>query len=225
MPDFDNNISSAIAQYVYTQSTGNVTEPVNGSYIQAYCEYLGITSPLNTSWLQALCNHFGITQPLYGSWLIALANYYGITTPVPYGTWWMALAFADGTPLILPVADFTSDFTTVNEGSFIQFTDTSTVGVGGTAITAWAWTFTGGTPSTSTSQNPSIVYNTAGNYEVSLQVTNDDGSDTKTVPNYITVEVVPLPAVVNNFRTSYYGQTTTEPNYAEYETNYYYQAQ
>ena len=101
MAEFDNDISSAVAQFVYTQSGGNVTEPVNGSYIQAYCEYLGIIEPLNNSWLQALCNYFGITEPLYGSYTIALANYYGLTYPTG-GTWWMALAFAGG---IVPPVD------------------------------------------------------------------------------------------------------------------------
>ena len=108
---FDTGISSAVAQYVYTQSSGAVTEPVGGSYIQAYCEYLGITAPVNASWLQALCNHFGITAPLNGSWTIALADYYGITTPAPYGTWWMALAFVGGAP---PVIELIWNETTSN---------------------------------------------------------------------------------------------------------------
>jgi len=80
-------------EYVFNQSGGVVTEPVNGNWLQAYCEFLGITEPLNSSWLQALCNHFGITEPLYSSWTIALANYYGITAPVN-GTWWYALSQA-----------------------------------------------------------------------------------------------------------------------------------
>lgn len=88
-----NDITSAVQAYVQTQSGGAVTEPVNGSWITAYCFHLGITEPVNSSWLQALCNHFGITQPLYSSWVIALANHYGITTPTG-GTWWMALADA-----------------------------------------------------------------------------------------------------------------------------------
>lgn len=92
-----NDITSAVQQYVFNQTSGAVTEPVNGSYLQAYCEYLGITAPVNASWLQALCNHFGITAPLYGSWIIALANYYGITTPVN-GTWWWAIADASAPP-------------------------------------------------------------------------------------------------------------------------------
>ena len=106
---FDNNISGAIQQYVYTQSGGLVTEPVNGTYIQAYCEFLGITQPVNNSWLVALCFHFGVTEPLGGAWVIALSNYYGITTPAPYGTWWMALAFAGG---VIPPTDLIWNTTT-----------------------------------------------------------------------------------------------------------------
>ena len=79
--------------YVFNQTNGAVTETVNGNWLQAYCEYLGVTQPVNSSWLQALCYHFGITQPLYGSWTIALANYYSITAPVN-GTWWYALSQA-----------------------------------------------------------------------------------------------------------------------------------
>jgi len=90
---FDTGISSAVAQYVYTQSNGAVTEPIGGSYLQAYCEFLGVTEPLNNSWLIALCDYFGITEPLNGSWTIALADYYGITYPTG-GTWWMALSQA-----------------------------------------------------------------------------------------------------------------------------------
>ena len=93
-----NDITSAVQVYVQNQSGGAITEPVNGSWLQAYCEYLGVTEPVNSSWLQALCNHFGITEPLYSSWVIALANYYGITTPDGYGTWWMALADVGAAP-------------------------------------------------------------------------------------------------------------------------------
>jgi hypothetical protein len=53
--------------------------------------------------------------------------------------------------------------------------------------TSWSWTFNGGTPSASTAQNPSVIYNTEGPYDVSLTATNAEGSDTKTVAGYITV--------------------------------------
>ena len=184
-------IQSVQQTYVFNQTQGAVTEPVNGNWLQAYCEYLGITEPVNASWLQALCNHFGITEPLYASWTIALANYYGITAP-QNGSWWYALSQASAG--YLPVANFTSDSTTIVEGQSIQFTDTSTVDPLGPPITQWAWTFTGGTPATSNLQNPSVQYDTPGDYEVSLEVTNADGSNTKTVPNYITVTIIPVVA-------------------------------
>ena len=94
---------------------------------------------------------------------------------------------------IPPIANYTSDITTVNAGSSVQFTDTSTVPAGGPPITDWLWTFVGVTPMTSTSQNPSIQYDTVGSYQVVLQVTNADGSDTRSTTNYITVEAVSLP--------------------------------
>ena len=92
--------------YVETQSQGAVTEPVNGNWLQAYCESLGVTVPVNASWLVALCNHLGITEPLYASWTIALANYYGINEPVN-GSWWNALACHGDVPTEL-VWDLTS---------------------------------------------------------------------------------------------------------------------
>ncbi|HVA99235.1 MAG TPA: PKD domain-containing protein, partial [Bacteroidia bacterium] len=55
----------------------------------------------------------------------------------------------------LPVANFKGNTTVVCAGSTVQFTDTSSGNP-----TAWQWTFTGGTPSTSTVQNPLITYAT-----------------------------------------------------------------
>jgi vibriolysin len=81
-----------------------------------------------------------------------------------------------------PVANFSADATTINEGDNVNFTDLSTNGP-----TGWAWTFAGGTPGSSTSQNPTVTYNTAGTYSVTLTATNAYGSDSDTKTNYITV--------------------------------------
>jgi M6 family metalloprotease-like protein len=81
-----------------------------------------------------------------------------------------------------PVADFSASSTTVNEGDSVTFTDLST-----NNPDTWDWTFAGGTPSTSTVQNPSVTYNTAGTYDVTLVATNSGGSDTETKVGYITV--------------------------------------
>ncbi|MEL7422407.1 MAG: PKD domain-containing protein [Bacteroidota bacterium] len=82
-----------------------------------------------------------------------------------------------------PSAAFTANTTTVPFGTAIQFTDTSTENPGG-----WVWDFGDGT--TSNEQNPSYVYAEAGTYEVTLSVTNCNGSDTS-VPLTITVQEPP----------------------------------
>jgi PKD repeat protein len=82
-------------------------------------------------------------------------------------------------------ADFTANVTTIFEGQSVNFTDLSTG-----SPTAWSWTFTGGTPGTSSVQNPqNIVYNTAGTYTVTLTASKTGSSDTETKTGYITVLV------------------------------------
>lgn len=81
-----------------------------------------------------------------------------------------------------PVAAFSASVTIINAGESVTFTDESTNSPSG-----WSWTFTGGTPSSSTDQNPVITYPTAGVYEVSLEVSNSNGSDTIVQSDYITV--------------------------------------
>ncbi len=85
-----------------------------------------------------------------------------------------------------PVAAFSSNSTSISVGGSINFTDQST-----NAPTSWAWTFAGGTPATSTAQNPTgIVYSAPGIYSVSLTATNATGSNTITQSTYITVNAV-----------------------------------
>ncbi len=70
----------------------------------------------------------------------------------------------------------------VCSGSSVQFNDISTGGV-----TSRTWTFEGGSPASSTSANPSVVYANAGSYDVSLTVSNGSASNTITLTDYITV--------------------------------------
>ncbi|MFV0268425.1 MAG: PKD domain-containing protein [Draconibacterium sp.] len=64
----------------------------------------------------------------------------------------------------------------------IHFKDASL----GTAKT-WNWTFEGGTPASSTEQNPTITYSTPGRYNVKLTVSNDFTSDEKKAEDYVLV--------------------------------------
>ena len=60
--------------------------------------------------------------------------------------------------------------------------------------TSYLWSFPGGNPAVSTDENPmGICYNTPGNYSVSLIATNQLGSDTLTLNNFITVYPFPAP--------------------------------
>ena len=86
-----------------------------------------------------------------------------------------------------PVASFTASTTALCVGQSVTFTDTST-----NIPFVWNWTITGATPSTSTVQNPTFVFNTAGNYTVVFTATNYNGSDTVTFTDYITVTAVPV---------------------------------
>lgn len=92
----------------------------------------------------------------------------------------MVLCFNQCMP---PVPSFTGSSTSPCESDCINFTDAST-----NAPTSWTWTFTGGTPGTSTDKNPmNICYSTAGSYDVKLVATNGGGSDSITMSNYIVV--------------------------------------
>ena len=84
------------------------------------------------------------------------------------------------TSITSPVVSFTSDVTTGTYPLTVQFSDTSSY-----SPTSWQWSFGDGI--SSTEQNPSHTYSTAGSYTVLLSATNAGGSRTKTVNDYIVV--------------------------------------
>ena len=85
-----------------------------------------------------------------------------------------------------------AEFTVSNQfpcpGGNVQFTDLSSGNP-----TSWNWTFTGGTPATSTAQNPAVTYAGSGAYNVTLVVTNASGSKTLTKTAYINSASTALP--------------------------------
>lgn len=78
----------------------------------------------------------------------------------------------------LPVTGFKSSVTSGTAPLAVAFTDTSTG-----SPTAWTWNF--GDGELSTRQNPIHTYIDAGSYTVSLNVTNNDGSNTLFKDSYI----------------------------------------
>ena len=83
------------------------------------------------------------------------------------------------------VPDFNASTTDVALGGSVNFTDNTW----GANLVSWQWSFPGGTPSSSTLQNPTgIVYNTVGSFPVTLTVSNGEGqTETITKQNYINV--------------------------------------
>jgi len=81
-----------------------------------------------------------------------------------------------------PIAEFTANILEIAPGDLVGFTDRST----GTP-TSWSWTFEGGTPFSSTSENPLVSYAAAGSYDVTLTVSNPNGSDQITKTGIINV--------------------------------------
>ena len=82
----------------------------------------------------------------------------------------------------IPMAAFSGLPTTICAGQTVSFTNNSTGNP-----TTYLWSFPGGTPSTSTSQNPVVSYPLAGNYAVTLTASNANGANTSTLTNYIQV--------------------------------------
>jgi len=86
-----------------------------------------------------------------------------------------------------PQANFTADETSPTIGQTVSFTDLSSE-----SPSSWVWVFD---PSaiehvegtTAISQHPKVKFRNAGPYTVTLTASNDNGSDTKSVVDFINV--------------------------------------
>ena len=93
-----------------------------------------------------------------------------------------------------PSASFTASEEAICMGETVNFNSTSSG-----APTGWSWQFEGGSPSSSSSENPqNIQYNDPGNYSVTLTTTNTFGADEETINAMITVQAAPDIAVTSS---------------------------
>lgn len=99
-----------------------------------------------------------------------------------------------------PVADFYSDSRFVCAGSAVTFHDVSWNG----GSTSRTWTFEGGSPSTSTDENPSVTFSEKGWHKVTLEASSSGGSNTKSVDEYIYVSTDVI------YNDTYYGDFNDE---------------
>ncbi len=109
-----------------------------------------------------------------------------------------------------PVANFQSSDSTFCSNNCINYTDLSTNG------TSWQWSFPGGTPGSSTLQNPQgICYSTPGTFNATLITSNGVGSDTITFVNHIHVLVSPPTPVITQSNDTLF--CSTDPSYTAYQ--------
>jgi PKD repeat protein len=85
-----------------------------------------------------------------------------------------------------PNVEFAASNTLGCEGTQVQFTDHSW-GADEDASWQWNWSFPGGTPASSTDQNPTVTYAQAGVFTASLTISTGEGSDTQTQNGLITI--------------------------------------
>lgn len=93
-------------------------------------------------------------------------------------------------PTTPPIADFNAGVTTTCDG-VISFFDHSEQGP-----MSWLWDF--GDGSTSNLPNPTHIYNSTGVYTVTLIASNNNGSDTMTITNYISVNLLAAPTATGD---------------------------
>jgi PKD repeat protein len=91
----------------------------------------------------------------------------------------------------LPIANFTSTEKTICMGNNVSFQNESF-----NNSQVLNWIFEGGNPNISSDENPTVNYPNSGTFDVTLIVQNNQGIDTLTIANYITVNaknIDPIP--------------------------------
>ncbi len=83
----------------------------------------------------------------------------------------------------LTFANFTADQTSFCQGEFVQFENNSTM-----SSNEFLWSFPGGSPSSSTEENPMVFYDEPGVYDVSLFVNNGITEDEVIFNDFIQVD-------------------------------------
>ena len=160
--------------------SGSVCNPPVIENVQNYMEY-------------AYCSRMftiGQKQRMYNAINSSIANRNNLWSPSNLLATGTDDAAFTGTVVCKPIADFKSNSYKVCENTNVTFSDVSSNGT----ASSWNWTFTGGTPATSTSSTQVVSYATAGTYAVKLKVSNSQGADSITKTSYITVS----PAVSSN---------------------------
>lgn len=168
----------------------------NNAQIDAYCAQYGIQNPCagTEGGGPAAINVVNSGQPFIGypTYIVVCPDqtvFYDVCWP-PALTCFDPF-FEECNPSQVS-AFFESDLDQVCEGAEVSFSDQST----GT-ISSWNWIFEGGTPSSSSEQNPSVTYETPGEYDVELTVSDGTNSNTLTAADFMLINALPTLSLEN----------------------------
>ncbi len=164
---------------LYTASANSCSLPVTGSFTNQS------STGSNFSYLWNFGNGQTSTSETPNSIVYNTVNSYNVSITVTNTTTGCHSSFSNS----IVISDFTADFIipdSVCLGNTVSMDDNSSVGVNG-------WDWNNGNGQTSTQQNPSFTYNTAGTYTVTLTSQNTTVNCTSTITHQIVV--VPLPNI------------------------------
>jgi PKD repeat protein len=65
--------------------------------------------------------------------------------------------------------------------------------------TSWSWTFQGGTPATSTDQNPTVSWSVGGTYDITFEATNANGTGTAVTKQILIID----PSNINDLNVTF----------------------
>ncbi len=174
------------------------TETVTWSYSDPNNSPVG-TDPQSSYYVQFATNA-SFTQNVYNTGIVPGA---ATTFTIPFGwlqyntTYYVRVRVWDSfgqasaysatrnftTPLhAYPIVNFTYSPASVHKSEPVQFTDTS-VANGGATLSSWSWTFTNGTPASSTQRNPIASFLTEGSQPVTLRVTDSNALSCTKIQN------------------------------------------
>jgi len=171
----------------------SITLNFNAFQLESGYDYFKVYNGINTSGpLLLSASGSSIPSPVTansGSMYITFTS----DGSVVYSGW--EAAWSSTVPSSTPVADFAISDTTPPLGNAVQFTDLTS-----NLPNTWAWDF--GDGNVSTSQNPTHVYTSSGNYIVTLIVANCFAADTSSYNIYIQaapiINATPNPITANS---------------------------
>lgn len=188
---------SARVSFVIHKNVNNYKDPNDVSGTNTVAKAIRNIEYTGGSWRRVSIPFTYVTTPSLGAYIIA--TFATHKTPGG-GSDKDSLIIDDIEMVYVPKASFTASGTSICVGGSLNFTSTST-----NYPTSYSWNFGDGT---STQQNPSHTFATAGTYNVTLTVTNQWGSTTSTVT---TITVSPIADATFSYAQSAYCSNDANP--------------